>query len=203
VLAVESGLTGALAVLEWAGNETERRLTAAHQARQLRRPVPDDARRPLWIIVDRPTALGHLTPTEGHGEPQRLLQVPLRHGRAANITVALAEQFDAAGLLAEPVLAHTRARVVLGPATVDEVQAVLGVPPHTTPAPDVPPGRGYARLGTGPVHRLQVPAAPDPYDEEADEAQRQAVLNLLLDPSLAAPAQPGAADPGPLTAQAT
>ena len=68
---------------------------------------------------------------------------------------------------------------MLGPATTDQLEAVLGAPPHTTPTPDVPPGRGYARLGTGPVHRLQVPATPDPYDEATSETHRQAVLGLL------------------------
>ncbi len=57
--------------------------------------------------------------------------------------------------------------------------AVLGAPPHTTPVDQVPPGRGYARLGSGPVHRLQVPATPDPYDDATSDAHRQAVLDLL------------------------
>ncbi len=74
---------------------------------------------------------------------------------------------------------HTRARVVLGPADRDEVEAVLGAQPHTTPTPDVPPGRGYTRLGGGPVLRLQVPATPDPYDDATSEAHRTAVLDLL------------------------
>lgn len=69
--------------------------------------------------------------------------------------------------------------MVLGPATYDQIEDVLGVAPHTTPTPDVPAGRGYARLGAGAVHRLQVPATPDPYDDATSEADRQAVLALL------------------------
>lgn len=179
VLAVECTLSGALATLEWAAHETERRLIIANRARQSGRPVPDDARQPLWIVLDRPTALTHLAAAEGREDPQRLLQVPLRHGRAASVTVAVADQFESAELLSDPVRAHTRARVVLGPATPDDVRAVLGAPPDTTPLADVPPGRGYARLGAGPVHRLQVPATPDPFDEATSEAHRQAVLALL------------------------
>ncbi len=60
-----------------------------------------------------------------------------------------------------------------------QLEAILGAPPHTTPVPVMPPGRGYARLGTGPVHRLQVPATPDPHDDATSDVQRQAVLELL------------------------
>ncbi|WP_237551399.1 MULTISPECIES: hypothetical protein [unclassified Streptomyces] len=181
VLAVECGLAGALASLEWASNETERRLIAANRARQAGHPTPDDIKRPLWILLDRPGALGHLAAADGRKDPQSLLQVPLRHGRAAGVTVVVAEQFDSLDALIEPVRQHTRARVVLGPATTEELDDVLGIQPPTTPTSDVPAGRGYARLGTGPVHRLQVPATPDPYDDATSEAHRQAVMALLPD----------------------
>ncbi|NIY69929.1 ATP-binding protein [Streptomyces malaysiensis] len=190
VLAVECGLAGMLATLEWAGHETERRLIAANRARQLRHPPPEDIRRPLWILLDRPSVMSHLAAADGRTDPQELLAVPLRHGRAANVRVVVADQLDAAEALSEAVRSHTRARVVLGPVSAERVAAVLGAPPHTTPTPEVPPGRGYARLGAGPVHRLQVPATPDPYDEAASEAERQAVLRLLPAPDPAAPAAP-------------
>ncbi|MGC9498961.1 hypothetical protein [Streptomyces sp. WG7] len=179
VLAVECGLTGALTSLEWAAAETERRLISVNRARQEGRPAPDDTRRPLWVFVDRPSAFAHLAAADGRRDPQSLLQIPLRHGRAAHVTVVVADQLDALDSLSDAVRQHTRARVVLGPATADELTTVLGAPPHTTPVDQVPPGRGYARLGTGPVHRLQVPATPDPYDDATSEAHRQAVLDLL------------------------
>jgi hypothetical protein len=81
--------------------------------------------------------------------------------------------------LSDPVRQHTRARVVLGPATADQLESVLGAPPHTTPIDELPPGRGYARLGLGPVHRLQVPATPNPYDDATPDALCEAVLDLL------------------------
>lgn len=193
VLAVECGLAGALATLEWAAHETERRLIAANRARQSGHPLPDDTKRPLWILLDRPSALGHLAAADGRTDPQELLDVPLRHGRAAGVTVVVVDQYDCLEALTETVRTHTRARAVLGPASRDQVEAVLGAQPHTTPPPDVPPGRGYARLGSGPVLRLQVPATPDPYDETAGEAHRQAVLDLL--PALPASTQAPAAAP--------
>ncbi|MFC9595003.1 hypothetical protein ACFTUC_35085 [Streptomyces sp. NPDC056944] len=179
VLAVECGLAGALATLEWAAHETERRLIAANRARQAGQPAPEDTRRPLWILLDRPGVLGDLAAADGRPDPQELLQVPLRHGRAAQVTVVVAEQFDGTDTLSEAVRTHTRARIVLGPAAPEQIAAVLGARPHTTPTPEVPAGRGYARLGTGPVLRLQVPATPDPYDDATSEAHRQAVLDLL------------------------
>ncbi|MQY39180.1 hypothetical protein SRB17_72020 [Streptomyces sp. RB17] len=190
VLAVECALPGALASLEWAAQETERRLIAVNLARQAGDPPPADARRPLWIMLDRPSVFAHLAETDGRKDPQALLAVPLRHGRAANVTVVVAEQFDSAETLSDAVRQHTRARVVLGPAAPRQVEAVLGAPPHTTPLGHVPPGRGYARLGSGPVHRLQVPRTPDPYDDATSDADRQAVLELLPARATAVGAQP-------------
>ncbi|WP_432063110.1 hypothetical protein [Streptomyces sp. S1] len=192
VLAVECGLSGALTSLEWAAHETERRLIATNQARQAGLPAPEDTRRPLWILLDRPGVLGHLAAADGRPDPQELLRVPLRHGRAAQVTVVVAEQFDHVDMLSEAVRNHTGARVVLGPASPGQIEAVLGVPPHTTPTPDVPAGRGYARLGTGPVLRLQVPATPDPYDDATSDAHRRAVLELLPERNPAVPAAPTA-----------
>ncbi|QEU84660.1 membrane protein [Streptomyces viridosporus] len=179
VLAVECGPAGALAVLEWAAHETERRLSAANRAHQAGDPPPEDTRRPLWILLDRPSAFTHPAAAEGREDPQSLLHLPLRHGRPAHVTVVVGDQLDSLEILTAPVRQHTRARVVLGPATTEQLTAVLGAPPHTTPVDQVPAGRGYARLGTGPVHRLQVPATPNPYDEATSDAHRQAVLELL------------------------
>ncbi|MEO3975123.1 hypothetical protein [Streptomyces sp. CAU 1734] len=201
VLAVECGLTGALISLEWAVRETERRLIAANRARQAGLPAPDDTRRPLWILMDRPSVLGHLAAADGQADPQSLLEVPLRHGRAACVTVVVAEQFDSLDTLSEAVRTHTRARVVLGAAPHEQLAAVLGAAPHTTPTPDVPPGRGYARLGTGPVLRLQVPATPDPYDDATSGNHRQAVLELLPDRRPAVTAAGDAEEDGARAAQ--
>ncbi len=179
VLAVETSLTGAVACAEWAVHETERRLSVASRARQAGNLVPDDARRPLWIVLDRPAALSHLARTEGRRDPQELLQVPLRHGRAANVTVVVAEHFECADELNRAVRSYCRARVVLGTASPEEAWSVLGVDAVSPPGPLTPPGRGFARLGAGPVLRLQVPATPDPLDDAANEGERRAVLRLL------------------------
>jgi hypothetical protein len=151
----------------------------------------------LWVLLDRPSAFTHVAAADGRKDPQSLLQVPLRHGRPANVTVVVAEQFDCAEALSEAVRQHTRARVVLGSATVEQLVDVLGVPPRTTPLAQVPPGRGYARLGSGPVHRLQVPSTPDPYDEATSDSDRQAVMALLPSRSTPADADPAPPEPEP------
>ncbi|MGW0704822.1 hypothetical protein ACWD4G_02395 [Streptomyces sp. NPDC002643] len=179
VLAIECGPAGALAALEWASQETERRLIATNGARQAGHPPPDDAQRPLWLLLDRPSALSHLASADNRPDPQSLLQIPLRHGRAANVTVVVTEHLDQLDTLTDAVRQHTRARVLLGPATPEQLTTVLGASPPTTPTPDVPPGRGYARLGTGPILRLQIPATPDPYAPDTDDLHREAVLSLL------------------------
>lgn len=179
VLAVESGPTGARAVLEWAVHETERRLTAVNRARRSGRTPPADVRRPLWIILDRPASITQAAASGGGADPQILLDTPLRYGRAASVTVAAADTLDATAALSPALAAHCRARIALGPLTPEQAHHALGAPPATTPVPEPPPGRGYARLGGGPVQRLQVPYTPDPYDEEADGTLRAAVHALL------------------------
>ncbi|RKN38537.1 hypothetical protein [Streptomyces hoynatensis] len=174
VVGVEAGPVGAVAALEWAERETERRLLAAGQG-----PRPGPAEPALWIVVDRPALLGHLARIEGVRDPLGLLEVPLRYGRAGRVTVVLAEQFEAWGGLGEAVLGCTRARVVLGAVGAGQAEAVLGVPPPGSTPAWVPPGRGYARLGSGRAYRMQVPATPDPYDDATPEPLRGAVLALL------------------------
>ncbi|MFI6349761.1 hypothetical protein [Streptomyces sp. NPDC050560] len=190
VRAVECGLTGALAALEWVARETERRLLAAGAARQAGQEPPGDTARPLWLLLDRPGVLAHLAAAEGRQDPRELLDVPLRHGRGAGVTVVVAEQFDGLDGLGETVFHRTRARVVLGSAPPELVADVLGTAPRAAADDPVPPGRGHARFGTGPVHRLQVPATPDPYDTTAAPDEREAVLALLPGGESGQPGEP-------------
>ncbi|MET7639899.1 hypothetical protein [Streptomyces sp. NPDC005438] len=179
VLSVESTPAGARAALEWAARETERRLAAVGEARGTGGSSPWEVRRPLWVLVDRPSALTHQARAEGRDDPQELLRLPLRHGHAARVRVVVAEQLDQVESLSREVSGYAGARVVLGPARRDQVDALLGEAPYTVPAHTPPPGRGYARLGSEEVVRLQVPATPDPYDEAAEERERRAVLAML------------------------
>ncbi|MGW6918327.1 hypothetical protein ACWGB8_31615 [Kitasatospora sp. NPDC054939] len=219
---VETSLHGALAALEWAAQETERRLAALNAARQAGVAAPEDVTRPLWLLLDHPTELGELAHAEGRPDPQELLEVPLRQGRAARVTVVIAESVEARDRIGPTVRATTRARVVLGPVGPEEGHAALGAPLDIVPAAHAPAGRGYARIGNAAPVRLQVPATVDPLDEEAPDRLREAVITLLphrdtrteaaagaaaaevpprpAEPPLVPAAEPGAVRPIDLTA---
>ncbi|MDB1090373.1 hypothetical protein PJ985_22755 [Streptomyces sp. ACA25] len=182
VLATESAPSGALAVLEWAAHETERRLAAVARAR--RTGVTGAGARPLWLVLDRPSQLIRPAGKERLAAVQELLGVVLRLGRAGGVRVVLAEHFEALDTLSGTVREYAHARIVLGTAPAPRLRAVLGELPDSTPAPEMPPGRGYCRLGPGPVLRLQAPATPDPGDDSADGREREAVLALLPGPVL-------------------
>ncbi|MFF4380064.1 hypothetical protein [Kitasatospora sp. NPDC001547] len=176
---VETSLHGALAALEWAVGETERRLAALNAARHAGGAPPEDVTRPLWLLLDHPTELSELAQAEGRPDPQDLLELPLRHGRAARVTVVVADDLQARHRLTATVRATTRARVVLGPAGPDEGHDALGAPLDIVPAVHAPVGRGYARIGNGTPVRLQVPTTVDPLDDEAPAPLRDAVIALL------------------------
>ncbi|MCX4744881.1 hypothetical protein OG455_04985 [Kitasatospora sp. NBC_01287] len=176
---VETSLHGALAALEWAAQETERRLAALNAARYRGEPAPTDATRPLWLLLDHPTELSELAQAEGRPDPQDLLELPLRHGRAARVTVVVAESIEAMDRLSPALRSAARARVVLGGHHPQDLHRALGVPLDVVPAAQTPPGRGYARVGAQPPTRLQVPATIDPLDEEAPARLRDAVIALL------------------------
>ncbi|MFJ6379575.1 hypothetical protein ACIQI7_06120 [Kitasatospora sp. NPDC092039] len=176
---VETSLHGALDALEWAVGETERRLAALNAARHAGSAPPEDVTRPLWLLLDHPTELSELAQAEGRPDPQDLLELPLRHGRAARVTVVVADDLQARHRLTATVRATTRARVVLGPAGLDEGHDALGAPLDIVPAVHAPVGRGYARIGNGTPVRLQVPTTVDPLDDEAPAPLRDAVIALL------------------------
>ncbi|MEU9074473.1 hypothetical protein [Kitasatospora sp. NPDC048538] len=176
---VETSLHGALAALEWAVQETDRRLAALNASRHAGTAPPEDVTRPLWLLLDHPTELSELAHAEGRPDPQDLLELPLRHGRAARVTVVIADDLEARDRITPTVRATTRARVVLGPAGPEEGHAALGAPLDIVPAAHAPIGRGYARIGNGAPVRLQVPTTVDPLDDEAPAPLRDAVIALL------------------------
>ncbi|MET9614847.1 hypothetical protein [Kitasatospora indigofera] len=196
---VETSLHGTLAALEWAAQETARRLTVLNAARHAGTTPPEDVTRPLWLLLDHPTELSELAHAEGRPDPQDLLETPLRHGRAARVTVVIADDIEARDRITPTLRATTRARVVLGPTTPEEGHAALGAPLDIVPAAHAPAGRGYARIGTAAPVRLQVPATVDPLDDEAPAQLRDAVIALLphrdTRTEAAAPAAPPAAPP--------
>jgi|GEM_PF-1622835 len=176
---VETSLHGALAALEWAANETSRRLGILNQAKHSGDAPPPDVLRPLWLLLDQPAELTELAQAEGRPDPQDLLESALRHGRTARVTVVVAEHLEALDRIRPSLRAACRARLVLGALDPDLAPEALGVPLDITPADHTPPGRGYARVGGRTAVRVQVPDTPDPLDEDTSPELREAVVALL------------------------
>ncbi|MFI6586377.1 hypothetical protein [Embleya sp. NPDC050493] len=179
ILRIETGYHGALETLTWLRHETERRIAAVTYAKQHGTPVPDDARRPLWVILDEITELSDLAAGQGTTDPQELLDLPLRLGRAAHIGVITSARPSHLERLRPTLIADTHTRVVLGPLDPETVLTVLGATPGVSGGEGMPPGRGYVRIGNGPVVRIQIPHTPDPLEEDTSEADRVRLLALL------------------------
>ncbi|MFI1580241.1 ATP-binding protein [Embleya sp. NPDC020630] len=179
ILRIETGYHGALETLTWLRHETERRIAAVTHAKQHGTPVPDNARRPLWVILDEITELSDLAAGQGTTDPQELLDLPLRLGRATHIGVITSTRPTHLDRLRPALIADTHARVVLGPLDPETIRTVLGTGPGVFGGEDMPPGRGYVRIGNGPVVRIQVPHTPDPLEEDTPEAERRRLLALL------------------------
>ncbi|NYI04273.1 FtsK/SpoIIIE domain-containing protein [Allostreptomyces psammosilenae] len=186
VLTVADDPSTALATLDWLAGETARRTGVVTAAKRHGHPPPADARRPLWVLLDGLTELVALTPPD-RPDPRELLSGPARHGRGAGVALAITDTPALLGALPTPLADAARARVVLGHVRPEEARAFLGTPLGPAGPAWLPPGRGWARLGNGPVLRLQVPYAPDPFDEDTGAAERAAVLAQLPAPT-AAPA---------------
>ncbi|GAA3073759.1 hypothetical protein GCM10020000_68370 [Streptomyces olivoverticillatus] len=180
VLAVETSLTGALAILEWACHETERRLTAAGHARQLGRAVPEDVRRPLWIVVDRPVGLSQLATGQGRTDPPRSCS-RCRCGTGGS----RASPWRSASSWTRPGGSPNRCGRPPGPGRCSAPPAPTGRRPPSARRPTPRQARSCRPAGATPGSArarctgCRCRATPDPYDEEADEAQRGAVLALL------------------------
>lgn len=179
ILRIETGYHGALEMLTWLRHETERRIAAVTHAKQYGTAVPDNARRPLWLILDEITELSDLAAGQGSTDPQELLDLPLRLGRAAHVGVITSARPTHLDRLRPALIADTHTRVVLGPLDPETTYTVLGAAPGVSGGESMPPGRGYIRIGNGPVVRIQIPHTPDPLEEDTPEAERERLLALL------------------------
>jgi hypothetical protein len=179
ILRVETGYHGAVETLTWLRHETQRRIAAVTHAKQHGTPVPDDARRPLWVILDEITELTEIAAAQGTPDPQEFLDLPLRLGRATHIGVVTSVRPTHLDRLRPALIADTHTRIVLGPVDAECTGIVLGTTPGVSGGEGMPPGRGYVRIANNPVIRIQIPHTPDPLDEDTPEADRKRLLGLL------------------------
>ena len=179
VLRITEQPADSLDLLDWFGLEIERRAEGvAHQEPARRadpavdgsaskspvdaasdRPAPD-APAPLWLFVDDLPELCSAAGRLGRGDPQDALAALARKARFARVTVVITARTDQVAALRPALRNQLTSRIALG--RVDPLTSTLlfGGTLELGGAQVMPPGRGYARIGAGPVIRLQTPYAP-------------------------------------------
>ncbi|MFD0630830.1 hypothetical protein ACFQ9X_03370 [Catenulispora yoronensis] len=113
------------------------------------------------MFVDELPALGEAASRAGLADPQDILADLMRAGRTTGITVVLSCRAERVGELRATVRNQAHARVGLGQLPPAASTALFGGTLEIGGPAVLPPGRGFARVGGGPVVRLQVPVAAD------------------------------------------
>ncbi len=181
VLRVTEDPAGSLELLDWFGLEIERRAEQARASdtQPKQEPGPEqeaapehemgsrpdaepqpDAEPPLWLFVDDLPELCAAAGRLGRPDPQDTLAVLARKARFARVTLVVTARMDQVTALRPALRNQLTSRVALG--KVDPVTSTLlfGGTLELGGAQVMPQGRGYARIGAGPVIRLQTPYAP-------------------------------------------
>ncbi|MDI2129177.1 hypothetical protein [Yinghuangia seranimata] len=185
VLRVDASAQGARETLTWLRHEAARRAEAIGAAKAAGTPVPEDARRPLWVLLDEPA---ELLGEDGEGELLELLDLPVRLGRTTHISLVATARPGQLERLPSGLLGETHTRLTLGPLEPEALHAALGSAPGITGGDGMPAGRGYARVGAGPVIRIQTPYTPDPLEDDTPDGERARILALLPEPVASAAA---------------
>jgi hypothetical protein len=115
---------------------------------------------PLWLFVDDLPELCAAAGRLGRPDPQDTLAALARKARFARTTLVVTARTDQVAALRPALRNQLTSRVALG--RVDPVTSTLlfGGTLELGGAQVMPPGRGYVRIGSGPVIRLQTPYAP-------------------------------------------
>ncbi|HZU57108.1 MAG TPA: FtsK/SpoIIIE domain-containing protein [Actinocrinis sp.] len=115
---------------------------------------------PLWLFVDDLPELCAAAARLGRPDPQDTLAVLARKARFARTTLVITARIDQVAALRPALRNQLTSRIALG--KVDAVTSTLlfGGTLELGGAQVMPQGRGYARIGSGPVIRLQTPYAP-------------------------------------------
>jgi hypothetical protein len=126
-------------------------------------PAPESApaaEPALWLFVDDLPELCAAAARLGRPDPQDTLAVLARKARFARTTLVITARIDQIQALRPALRNQLTSRIALG--KVDPVTSTLlfGGTLELGGAQVMPQGRGYARIGAGPVIRLQTPYAP-------------------------------------------
>ena len=161
VVRIESAAAGALDLLDWVAAESARRAERLRELGANDDTLIAELAKPLWLFVDELPALAEAAARAGLADPQDLLADLMRAGRTTGITVVLSCRAERVGELRATVRNQAHARVGLGQLPPAASTALFGGTLEIGGPSVLPPGRGFARVGGGPVVRLQVPIAVD------------------------------------------
>jgi hypothetical protein len=120
----------------------------------------EPAEPPLWLFVDDLPELCAAAGRLGRPDPQDLLAALTRKARFASTTVVVTARLDQIAALRPALRNQLSSRVALGKVDGATSTLLFGGTLELGGAELMPPGRGYVRIGAGPVIRLQTPYAP-------------------------------------------
>jgi hypothetical protein len=161
VLRVTHDPAEALNLLDWFGLELERRAERFGSGSTTDGSA-DAAAAPLWLFVDGLTELIEAVASLGRANPAEMLAALARKARFAHTTLVATARTEHVGKLKPALRSQLSNRVALGKVDPVTSTALFGGTLELGGGQAMPPGRGYARIGGGPVIRLQTPYAPTP-----------------------------------------
>ncbi|MBW8806505.1 MAG: hypothetical protein JF587_22020 [Catenulisporales bacterium] len=161
VVRVESAPAAALELLDWVAAESVRRAERLRELGDTDDTLIAELAKPLWVFVDELPSLAEAAGRTGLADPQDLLADLMRAGRTTGITVVVSSRSERVGELRVTLRNQAHARVGLGQLPPAASTALFGGTLEIGGPPVLPPGRGFARVGGGPVVRVQVPVAVD------------------------------------------
>src|SRR5205085_6078843 len=107
--------------------------------------------KPLWVFVDELPSLAEAAGRAGLADPQDLLADLMRQGRATGVTVVVSCRAERVSELRATVRNQAHARVGLGQLPPGASTALFGGTLEIGGPAVLPAGRGFARVGGGPV----------------------------------------------------
>jgi hypothetical protein len=114
----------------------------------------------LWLCVDGLTELLEAAARLGRPDVEDALAVLARKARYADVLLLTTVREERLLQLRPALRAQLTVRVAMGSVEPDVSTALFGGTLELGGSRRLPPGRGYARVGNGPVVRLQTPYAP-------------------------------------------
>ena len=161
VLRVTEDPADSLALLDWFGLELERRAERFGGASDADGNEPTES--PLWLFVDGLPELLEAAAAQGRADAQDLMTGLARKARFAHTTLVVTARTEHVAKLRPALRSQLANRVALGKVDPVTSTALFGGTLELGGGQAMPAGRGYARIGSGPVIRLQTPFAPTPF----------------------------------------